>query len=70
MGYGNEETQWVTDLKPSLGEAARIEQTRNAVQAETEAPEADRDESKEATQVPYQLHITSQTLGWSYGLAH
>ena len=54
MGYGNEETQWVTDLKPSLGEAARNEQTRNAEQAEAEAevPEADRDESKEATQVP------------------
>ena len=57
MGYGNEETQWVTDLKPSLGEAARDEQTRNAEQAEAEveaeAPQADRDEVKEATQVPY-----------------
>ena len=57
MGYGNEETQWVTDLKPSLGEAARNEQTRNAEQAEVEeeaeAPQADRDEVKEATQVPY-----------------
>ena len=56
LGYGNEETQWVTDLKPSLGEAARDEQTRNAEQAEAEveaeAPQADRDESKEATQVP------------------
>ena len=57
LGYGNEETQWVTDLKPSLGEAARNEQTRNAEQAEAEveaeAPQADRDEVKEATQVPY-----------------
>ena len=57
LGYGNEETQWVTDLKPSLGEAARNEQTRNAEQAEVEeeaeAPQADRDEVKEATQVPY-----------------
>ena len=57
LGYGNEETHWVTDLKPSLGEAARNEQTRNAEQAEVEeeaeAPQADRDEVKEATQVPY-----------------
>ena len=58
LGYGNEETQWVIDLKPSLGEAARNEQTRNAEQqaeaeVEAEAPQADRDEVKEATQVPY-----------------
>ena len=67
LGYGNEETQWVTDLKPSLGEAARNEQTRNAEQAEVEAeaPEADRDENKEAAQIP----LAYQTVRWSYGLA-
>ena len=55
IGYGNEDTHWVTDLKPSLGEGARSEQTRNAEQAEVEAetPDAATDENKQATQVPY-----------------
>ena len=43
IGYENEETQWVTELKPSQGDAARNAQTRKA---EEEA----RNESKGAPQ--------------------
>ena len=53
IGYGNEETQWVTELKPSQGDAARNAQTRKAEEEEGENPAGDvaADESKGATQV-------------------
>ena len=30
IGYNNEETQWLTDLKPSKGKVARLAQVREA----------------------------------------
>jgi len=36
LGYENEETQWLTELKPSKGEAARDAQIREAKGGETE----------------------------------
>ena len=32
IGYNNEETQWLTELKPSRGEAARLAQVREATE--------------------------------------
>ena len=50
IGYGNEETHWITDLKPSQGEAARIEQTRNSEQP-AEAEEEGEQETPNAGDV-------------------
>ena len=39
LGFENEETQWLQDLKPSEGAAARSKQIHDAKGDEAEAPE-------------------------------
>ena len=40
LGFENEETQWLDDLKPSEGDAARSKQIRDATGDGADAPEA------------------------------